>query len=369
MSAPICVATPVPKETMSPSLDLGPDTAAGAVLPSAARRAPRPVATLVGTTVALGALLALLLAIFILPSLKSGPRDLAVGVVGTPAAVAQLEEALDASAPGAYALRGYETAEALSEAVRDRDVVGGFVVEPGAIRSVVATAGSTAIAQSVTAAAQGIGAAQGVAATSTDVVPLPSRDPSGIGIGGLAFPLVFGGIVPAVAFRTVFARSNAWKLAGIGIFSLVGGLIVAAVLQFGFGSIESAFWPVAGAMTLGIAAMAIPLSALQLAFGGKGFTIGAMSMMFLGNPFAGIATTAAWLPAGLGTFGQLLPPGATGTLVRSVAYFSGAGGTTAGLTLAAWVVGGLVLHTVASRRSVSAPVVVAAQAPAAQAVA
>ena len=95
LSAPICVATPVPKETMSPSLDLGPDTAAGAVLPSAARRAPRPVATLVGTTVALGALLALLLAIFILPSLKSGPRDLAVGVVGTPAAVAQLEEAKD----------------------------------------------------------------------------------------------------------------------------------------------------------------------------------------------------------------------------------------------------------------------------------
>ncbi|MBO3102174.1 hypothetical protein [Cellulomonas fengjieae] len=113
----------------------------------------------------------------------------------------------------------------------------------------------------------------------------------------------------------------------------------------------SAFWPVARSMALGIAALALPLAGLHQLVGGKGFTVGAMTMMFLGNPLAGIATTGAWLPAGLGTFGQLLPPGATGALVRSAAYFGGAGGLVPALTLAAWVVVGAVLNALGIRRA------------------
>ncbi|GGD31142.1 hypothetical protein [Nocardioides daphniae] len=105
--------------------------------------------------------------------------------------------------------------------------------------------------------------------------------------------------------------------------------MVAAVLRFLFGSIEEALWPVAGAMGLGIAALAVPLTDLQQLFGAKGFTLDAMTMMFLGNPLAGIATTGDWLPSGLGELGQALPPGAAGSLVRSTAYFDGAGGLTA----------------------------------------
>lgn len=337
---------------MTATLDLAPvpDSIEEAA-PADALRSRPPLATLLALTAALGAILALLLAIFILPSLKSGPHELPVGVTGASQSVRQFEGAIASSAPDAYDVHDYDTEDELLDAIRTREVVGGFVVGPSGVRSVVASAGSTAIASTLSATAQGFGASMGVKATTTDVVALPAADPSGIGIGGLAFPLVFGGIVPVVAFRSVFARSNAWKLAGLFAFSVVGGIIVAAVLRFGFGSIESGLWPVAAAMALGIAAMAFPLSGLQQAFGGKGFTIGAMTMMFLGNPFAGMATTAAWLPAGLGTFGQILPPGATGTLVRSVAYFGGAGGLTAGLTLFAWVIAGLVIHTLGSRRA------------------
>lgn len=333
---------------MPATLDLAPAPAAPHGAPSRSRG---PVATLAGMTVALGAVLAVLLAIFILPSLRSGPHDLPVGVAGAPRAVAQLEVALAEAAPDAYDLRPYASQDALVAAVRDREIVGGFVASPAGLHHVVASAGGAAIAQTLTATAQAVGQATGVEVTTADVVALPATDPSGIGIGGLAFPLVFGGIVPVVAFRTAFARHASWRLGGLLTFSVAGGLVVAAVLRFGFGSIEHAFWPVAGAMALGIAAMAFPLTGLQEAFGGKGFTLGAMTMMFLGNPFAGIATTSAWLPAGLGAFGQVLPPGATGTLVRSVAYFGGAGGLTAGLTLAAWVVAGLVVHTVGLRRT------------------
>ena len=316
-----------------------------------ARGATPPVVRLAGLTAGLGAILVALLALFILPSLASGAHDLPIGVVGDPAATAPVETALDAAAPGAFAVEAFGTADDLAQAVRERDVVGGLVVTADGLEAVVASAGSTAISGSLTAAANAVGQATGLPVTVSDVVPLPADDPTGIGVGGLAFPLVFGGIVPVVAFRKVFPRSDGWKLAGLVRFTAVGGTVVAAVLQLWFGSVEGVFWPVAGAMALGVAALAVPLAGLQQAFGAKGFTLGAMSMMFLGNPLAGIATTGAWLPPGLGALGQALPPGAAGTLVRSAAYFDGAGGLRAALTLVAWVVVGALLHVVGTRRA------------------
>lgn len=322
------------------------------VVPAAAA-APKerhPVVPLVGLTVGLGAILVALLALFILPSLKSGPRDLPLGLVGDPAVVTTTEDALASSAPGAYVTHHLDSEAELRAAVEQREVVGGLVLSENGVHAVVASAGSTAISGTVTATASSLASASGLPLTVADVVPLPASDPSGIGIGGLAFPLVFGGIVPAVAFASAFPRRNRWRLTGIVAFSVVGGSVVAAVLQFWFGSVSGAFLPVAAAMSFGIAALALPLAGLQKLFGGKGFTIGAMTMMFLGNPLSGIATTGAWLPAGLGTFGQLLPPGATGALVRSAAYFGGAGAGGPALTLALWVVAGAALTTFGIRR-------------------
>ncbi|WP_218013645.1 hypothetical protein [Georgenia sp. 311] len=327
--------------------DISPDQAP-------ARRTPPPWAKMLGLTAGLGIVLVLLLAVFIMPALKSGPTDLPLGVVATDATATSIEETLTASAPGSFDLERFDSADALTEAVRGREVAGGFVVDGAGVEAVVASAGSTAISSTISATAEMLAAASSTGTTVTDVVPLPDTDPTGIGIGGLAFPLVFGGIVPAVAFRTIFPRNNGWKLAGILTFSVVGGLVVATVLRFVFGSIDTSFWPVTGAMALGIASLAMPLAGLQEALGSKGFTLSAMVMMFLGNPLAGIATTSAWLPPVLGTFGQLLPPGAAGTLVRSAAYFDGAGGLTAALTLVTWFVLGLVVHTVGVRRKARA---------------
>lgn len=312
-----------------------------------AKRTLPPIVTLLGMTGGLGVILIVLLMLFIMPSLKSGPHDLPLGVAGTPAAVAAFDEGLAEAAPGAFAATAYESEGALTTAIIDREVVGGFVVDDSGASAFVASAGSVAISSTITATAHALGEDVPV----TDLVPLPAADPSGIGIGGLAFPLVFGGIVPAVAFRKLFPRSLGWTLAGIATFAALGGIAVAAVLTFSFGSITTAFWAVAASMAMGIAALGIPLAGLREVFGGTGFTIGAMVMMFLGNPLAGISTTAAWLPAGLGVIGQLLPPGAAGTLVRSAAYFGGAGGLTAGLTLGAWIVVGLVLLAIGRRRA------------------
>ncbi|MBS9373404.1 ABC transporter permease [Rhodococcus sp. B50] len=312
-------------------------------------RKHHPALTLVGMTCGLGVILVLMLVVFIMPSLKSGPHDLQVGVVGTSSAADQFETSLAAAAPDAYTSQRFSSEQELRDAIRDRDVIGGFVVDESGVRTLVAGAGSTAISGSLAGTAQAVGGALGVEVTVEDVVPLPDSDPTGVGIGGLAFPLVFGGIVPVVAFRKILPHSVGWYLTGLLVFAAAGGIVVSSVLTFAFGSIESAFWPVVGSMALGIAALALPLAGLQKAFGAKGFTLGAMAMMFLGNPLAGISTTSAWLPSGLGTFGQILPPGAAGTLVRSAAYFDGAGGFVAFWTLVAWIVVGLLLYAVGTR--------------------
>ena len=319
----------------------------------------------VGLTVGLAVILVGLLMLFIMPTLKSGPRNLPLGVVADQGTTHTLTASLEAQAPGAYHLRPLDSPAALDEAIRERTVVGGFDLSaPGTVRVAVASAGSTAISGTVTATGSGIAQALHRDVVVEDVVALPPRDPIGAGVGGLAFPLVFGGIVPAVAFRSLLPGHRYLVLAGLVGFSLVGGFVVAAVLRWPFGSIEHSLWPVAGAVALGIAALAVPLSALNDTFGPKGFTIAAMTMMFIGNPFAGIATSSVWLPAGVAAVGQLLPPGAAGTLVRSVAYFDGAGGLSSALTLSLWVLAGLVLYLVAPllRGPRQAPKVAAAEA-------
>ena len=72
---------------------------------TAAPKERHPVVPLVGLTAGLGAVLVALLALFILPSLKSGPRDLPLGLVGDAAVVADVQSALATDAPGAYAPR------------------------------------------------------------------------------------------------------------------------------------------------------------------------------------------------------------------------------------------------------------------------
>lgn len=296
-----------------------------------------------GLTVGLSVILLALLMLFISPSLLSGPRDLGLGVVGAEHQAESIAASLEEQSPGAFVVEPYNSAAELEQGIRDRDIVGGFDFSTPDMTVYVASAGSTSVSGTVSSVGATMAGSTGQTAEIVDVVPLPSGDPTGVGIGGLAFPLVFGGIVPAVAFRSMLAGKRWWILAGLTGFSVAGGFVVAAVLKYLFGSIEGPLAPVAASVSLGIAALALPLAGLNECFGTKGFTIAAMSMMFVGNPFAGIATSAQWLPAGVALIGQLLPPGAAGTLVRAVAYFNGTGGGAAALTLSVWVLVGIVL--------------------------
>ena len=324
-----------------------------------AARVRRHLPKFAGSLVALTAIVVVLLLLFVLPSLRSSAHDLPIGAVGQAQAVQTLDAQLEDVAPGAFVAETYDSETELRAAIQDRSVVGGIVLEGGSARLLTASAGGAAIAGSLTTHVMTASAQLGLPVTVEDVVSLTVKDPSGIGIGGLAFPLVFGGIVPAVVAMRAFPRSLRLQLLSAGSFAVVGGLVVTAILRFWFGSFDGSVLLPAASLALGIAAISVPLIGLQALIGTKGFTALAASMMFLGNPLAGIGTSSAWLPSGLGLFGQLLPPGATGTLVRSAAYFGGHGAGMAVCTLVVWVAAGVVLCLAGARKAERAAAVTA----------
>ena len=80
---------------------------------------------------------------------------------------------------------------------------------------------------------------------------------------------------------------------------------------------------------------------LHSLFGTAGLGIGALVMVFIGNPFSAAATAPELLPEPVGGLGQLLPPGAGANLLRSTGFFDGAGAGEHIAVLAIWAVLGL----------------------------
>ena len=85
-------------------------------------------------------------------------------------------------------------------------------------------------------------------------------------------------------------------------------------------------------------------------FGRVGLAVGALLALLLGNPLSGLNSAPELLPRGWGELGQLLPQGANATLLRSTAFYSGAGATTAVVVLTCWAVVGAVLVVIAALR-------------------
>ncbi|MDV6276982.1 ABC transporter permease [Rhodococcus erythropolis] len=312
---------------------------------------------LVAVVLGLSAVIGLMLLAFVLPSVNSGPHELKLGIAGPAQATTQVSASLEASKPGAFDTQDFADADALRDAIRHRDVVGGIVVDATSPHVLFATAGGTPIAQTLTGVASGLSDASGTTVPVEDVVPLTADDPTGAGLAALALPLVFGGIMPAVVLVQLFPRSIVKRVLGAVGVAVVAGFALTAILQFGTNSLDGSYLLTALALTMGISAISLPILGLESLLGMKGFALGAVTMMFVGNPLSGMATTAAWLPAGWGALGQLLPPGAAGASVRSMAFFDGHGAVTPLLVLVCWIAVGIALCVAAGRKKASTPVV------------
>jgi hypothetical protein len=300
---------------------------------------------------------ALVLTLFAWPSARLEPRDLPIGVAGPATATGPIEQRL-AAREGAFELHRYADEAAAREAIENRDVYGAFVVTPAGPKALTASAASPAVAQLITHTADEAGA------KVEDVV---EAGPRAAALASSVLPLVIAGILVGVV-GALAAPGGVSRAGLIVVGSVLTGLAAAAIVQGWLEVIEGDWVANAGALSLTVLAIASILAGLHAVIGKAGLALGALTMIFVGNPFSGVGSAPELLPEPVGAIGQLLPPGAGGNLLRSTGFFDGAGATGHLTVLAVWVFAGLALLVAAElrgRRSATAaatPVAERAQA-------
>ena len=311
--------------------------------------------------VGLTAILAVILIAFGLPASRSAPHDVPIGVAGPAAATEQVRQLLEQKSPDAFAVTTYADDAALRAAIRNREAYGGISfgagtpMEGGGPTLLTASGASPMIAQLLNQVGAGMAAQSGAPLRSQDLAPLPAGDPRGVGLAASALPLTLAGLLPAYVFVLLFKREVWLRFASTAVFAGIAALTVALLLRYLFGSIDQNFWGVTAGLVLGALAMGLPVLGLGSLFGKAGLGVGAAVTMLLGNPLSGLSSAPEILPSGWGAFGQLLPQGANATLLRSTAYFDGAGATGAVVVLFCWAAVGAALVAIAAIRGQDSP--------------
>lgn len=310
-----------------------------------------------GIIVVLAVVLAILAIAFALPAARTKPHDVPIGAAGPMAASGQIADILEQHAPGAFAITYYPGEPALRDAIRNRDVYGGIAFGPDGRSLLVATGGSPMVAQMLTQIGNGIGQQVGLPLHTEDLAPPTANDPRGAGLAASALPITLAGLLPAIALVLLLKREVWTRFTAAVVFAAVAGTTIAALLRYVFGSIDQNVWGVAAGLTLGLLAAGLSMLGLGSLFGRGGLAVGALLALLLGNPLSGLNSAPEMLPSGWGTLGQWLPQGATATLLRSTAFFDGAGATAAIAVLSCWTVAGtamIMIAAVRQRKSVPA---------------
>jgi hypothetical protein len=311
--------------------------------PSPDRPAPARPRRLALVALVVPLVAAVALAAFAWPAANAKPRHVPLGVAGPAAAVAPVQARL-ARQGETFELRRYADARAARAAIEDREVDAAVVAgrRPALL---LASAASPTLAQmlpkQVAAAVPG--------ARVSDVVPADPDDPRGAAFGAAVLPLILAGMLSGVLMST-HAPAGAARTAGIVASAVLAGLAGVAVAEGWLGIIPGA-WPAnAAALALTVLAIASVVAGLTGLLGQAGIGIAAALAVFVGNPWSGMTSAPELLPEPAATVGQLLPPGAGGNLLRSTAFFGGAGWAGHAAVLVAWTAAGRGLTAAAALR-------------------
>lgn len=301
----------------------------------------RLAAVLIGGIVAVQALM---LFAFAWPAANSGPREVPIAVAGPPDVAAQVEQRLaavpsrDEGVPAFEVVRVADGAAA-ADAVIDRETYGAVVLSPEGPEVLVASAAGPAVAQLLRSAAADL-SPEGAAVTVTDIVSTTADDPTGSGLAAGVLPLIMTSAAGGLAVALLLRRWSL-RLVVVGGLAVAGGLASAAVLHYTLGVTAGSYWALAGVLALLIGAVAATVAGLGAVLGRAGGVLGLLLVIFLGNPLSATPSAPELLPQPWGELGQLLPPGAGVSAVRSVSFFDGAAAGGPLLVLAAWLVAGL----------------------------
>lgn len=306
-------------------------------------RSIRETARAGGIALVVVAVQALFLALFAWPAVNTEPRDLPIVVAGPAPAAEQIASKLESAEPGAFAVTTVDDADAADEAIRNREAYGGFVLSPGPdgqprMAVHIATAASPAVAQLLTQVGQAAG--QGQPVEVVDVVAADPDDPRGSALVAGILPLIMTSIV-AGFLLTALVRSRIARFTGVLLYGVLAGLAATAVVQYGFGALPGDYLLNAAVVGLTATAMAGAVAGLGAVLGLPGAGLVAATVFLVGNPLSGLASAPEMLPQPWGEVGQWLPPGAGGSLLRSVAFFDGAAAAHPTWVLAGWAAVGL----------------------------
>jgi hypothetical protein len=297
------------------------------------------------------ALQVVLVPLFAAPAANIAPRDLPILVAGQPQATAGLTAALQGAEPGALKIIQRPDAAAADRALRNREAYAALVVEASGVSLHTAPGASPAVAALLVQATAPLGGGRPVPVV--EVVPGDPDDPRGGGFAAGFLPLALTGMVAGIALAVV-VRNRAAKVVGLLIFGVGAGFGAAAVLQLWLGVLPGNYLLNVGAIGLFATATAATLAGLGGLLGRAGIGLGVVVVFLVGNPLSAVASAPELLPQPWGAVGQYLPVGAGATLLRSTAFFDGAGATTPMLVLLAYALIGLTL-TVVGRATIATP--------------
>jgi hypothetical protein len=288
-----------------------------------------------GAAIVISLVAALAVAAFTWPMARLEPRDLPLGLVGSDYRTAAIER--DLAEGGAFDLRRYGDEAAARTAIEEREIYGALVVSAEGSRLLTASAAGPTVAQVLR---QELASAAPSPPAVIDVVPADPDDPRGTAFSSLLLPLTLVGILTGLIVGVVTRPGVAQTGVLVAVALLVGAVAVTLV-QGWLGVIGGDWWANVGVLALLVLAIASLVVGLRALLGFGGFALAALLLVFVGNPFSGVSTSPTLLPEWASMLGQLLPPGAGGSLLRSSAFFDGNGGEGPLAVLVVWIALGL----------------------------
>ena len=337
----------------------------------------------IATSVLASLLVALVVLAFTWPTKTMEAKNLPVSIAGPEVTVSQFEQSLKDQGIETFDLKQASSREEAEQQIKQRETYGAIIFTEGAAPEVLtAPAANTAATQILNGVATQLNAqiqqkalaaktealtqavqaggeqgaqaaaqleqmkvqaeqASAMAVKTTAVVSLSESDSSGTGLAIAAFPLVIGGILGG-SFSVLRVNGTWRRFATATLYAVIGGALTALILSTWFGFIPGDFatlWAAFGATYLATAFFIVGVGALSSPL--IGLAVGAVITMFIGNPISGATMPSVFLPGAWGQIGQMLVPGASSTLLRSIAYFPEVATSGQWLVLGSWIAFGL----------------------------
>ncbi len=282
---------------------------------------------------------ALLIVVYLAAFPAAEPHDLPVGVVGSDAAVSELERALERDQPGALRLVPLGSPGAAERAVTSGEVYGALVPDGAAPQLLVAGAHGSVVTQDLTDALTPVVAQAGGQLAVRDVAPLAPGDTRGRALDHTAFGVVLGGFLFGITSYQVAPKLRLrLRLLSAGVFAAAAGLVGAWLSVTAFDAVPAGFGTVAGLVgLLALACGAAAALALRL-LGGAGTFVATAVLLTIGAATSTGSYPAEYLPGWLEPLAHVLPPGVAVQALRGVAYLSDDGVGRGVVVLGLWSV-------------------------------